>query len=62
MTIFRPITKLKACPMCGHNEAEIEQLHTGFSVICNYCLLQTAQYNSEREAVEHWNTRAGEEN
>lgn len=53
---------LKPCPFCGGQANVIEYLFHGlYGVKCQKCKAETYQfYESEEEAIEAWNRRAGE--
>lgn len=49
--------ELKPCPFCGsHNIKEISMV--GYTIWCEDCLAQIAEYNTKSEARSHWNNRA----
>lgn len=62
------MTELKPCPFCGGEKAirlwrdESENLYT---VACDFtkggCGVSCGYYEHEEEAIQAWNTRAGEE-
>ena len=58
--------KLLKCPFCGR-EAGIKNLYklkTGkflTEVICTKCMVKTALYVGEEEAINAWNTRVEKE-
>ena len=59
--------KLKPCPFCG-GEARINIFAhgwNGYSVSCSNiykCRATQEKFNTEKEAIEAWNTRVGESN
>jgi Lar family restriction alleviation protein len=50
--------ELLPCPFCGASLAELQLAPAPFSFECPDCLAAGPQADSEREAVELWNTRA----
>lgn len=61
--------ELKPCPFCGKSVAvlsnaqeELEVCNNYVMVVCAFnrggCGAATGFYNSEQEAIEHWNRRA----
>lgn len=53
--------KLKPCPFCG-GEADLYFLSYDrrYFVICEKCDFKTAEFWTEKEAVDAWNKRADE--
>lgn len=58
---------LLPCPMCKSDEALVRSVSGAFDsgkistkkyTQCRSCFLQTAFYNTEKEAILAWNTRA----
>ena len=60
------MAELKPCPFCG-GKAEIVNVNMGkfFDVSCKHLwcrgYAESVMYNTEVEAIEAWNHRAGEE-
>jgi Lar family restriction alleviation protein len=60
------VEKLKSCPFCGSNEAELfypSEYRTGANnrdwyIQCFDCNVETAEYLTVEEAIAAWNTRA----
>ena len=55
---------LKPCPFCGGKDSGIlTTSYDGywFAVFCENCMAQTRKCRQEKDAVEAWNRRAGEE-
>jgi len=53
--------KLKTCPMCGKDHAEIRQqapTEKYFYVVCRECYLRTDYYLTREFASNGWNKRA----
>ena len=56
--------KLRECPFCGCKDSGIlTTSYDGywFAVFCENCMAQTRKCRQEKDAVEAWNRRAGEE-
>lgn len=48
--------KLKPCPFCG-GEAELIGEYSNIFVFCSECRCSTEILNTERKAIQAWNTR-----
>ena len=58
------MAELKPCPFCGGKDSGIlTTSYDGywFAVFCENCMAQTRKYRQEKDAVESWNRRSGEE-
>lgn len=64
-------TKIKPCPFCGQEGAGAHYDHGYWSVTCGYrhdgapgghCFQDWGEFETEKEAVEAWNHRAGPPN
>ena len=49
--------KLKECPFCGKDTADIEDDEGSYSVYCLNCCARIDTYKSEKYAIEAWNKR-----
>ena len=55
---------LKPCPFCrGKDSGILTTSYDGywFAVFCENCMVQTRKCRQEKDAIEAWNRRAGEE-
>lgn len=52
--------KMKLCPVCGEDKAELMNAKFGFIVKCKKCGFKTDVYPSGKEAFEKWNNRPTE--
>lgn len=58
------MVELKPCPFCGGKDSGmLTTSYDGywFAVFCENCMVQTRKCRQEKEAIEAWNRRAGEE-
>ena len=55
-------TKLKSCPFCGSEEIMIAKLRTYHYVYCEHCHTSTHEMSLDKDVVERWNTRVGDDN
>lgn len=53
--------KAKPCPFCGCEEIKERSIHGGYSLMCENCMMESAEYRTRIEAYTHWNTRAVKE-
>ena len=56
--------ELKPCPFCGSKDSGIlTTSYDGywFAVFCENCMVQTRKCRQEKDAIEAWNRRVGEE-
>jgi len=53
--------KLKVCPFCGEDMADIEHVHEydGYTISCLNCDARIDVYISEKNAIDAWNERRG---
>ena len=60
-------TELKPCPFCGSNDVGIGHKYPDFGeelkhfVVCNKCGSRTANFRSEKTAVNIWDSRWAED-
>lgn len=48
----------KPCPFCGSPVITEQRGARGISLMCEICLMESAEYPSREMAYEHWNRRA----
>ena len=54
------MSELKPCPFCGGNRIMVTNWGL-WKTWCADCKSETSSYLTEKEAVEAWNRRVGEE-
>lgn len=56
-----PDDRLKPCPFCGKNHAELQKSNDAWYVICQSCYCVGPIFNDERylkkDIIKYWNTR-----
>ena len=54
--------RLRECPFCKGKAYIRNALYISFWVKCSECYAETGTFQTEQEAAEAWNRRAGEQN
>ena len=54
--------RLRECPFCKGKAYIRNALYISFWVKCSECYVETGTFQTEQEAAEAWNRRAGDQN
>ena len=52
---------LKPCPLCGSDNAHVDEAWSGWFVECDGCQMQAGGVSTSKHAIDAWNTRPREE-